>query len=445
MTNTDLFRNSVEPLRPGLKKLQGAALIALVIGVVLSAVGFFVEGQDSFFRSWLTSYLYWFGMTVGCIGLLMLHHTVGGGWGFIIRRMLEAGSRCLPLIFVLFIPILLGMHSLFEWTHESAAHDPIIQEKVAYLNLPFFIGRFICYFLVWGVFAFLMNKWAAVYDERSDARAFGNLNRLGAFGLLIHVLLVTFMATDWVMSLTPHWFSSMLGPLFVAGQALATIALMNVFVGTLGTRSPLLQLVPQRYFRDLGNFMMALTLVWSYLSFSQYLIQYSGNIAEEVGWYVVRRHGGWGIVGLMLVFLHFALPFAVLLSSAMKTNPRNLWKIAAFMLFMRWVDLLYLSRPSLEGNLLEALNIADVGTFCIIGGAWLWLWASQVQKRPLVPAHDPRFAYNWAVHEHHREHGEPDEEIAYAVPVPDVASDGHAESRSTATPAIGKAQPEVTG
>jgi hypothetical protein len=189
----------------------------------------------------------------------------------------------------------------------------------------------------------------------------------------------------------------------------------------------LLKLVPQRYFRDLGNLMMTMGLAWAYLSFSQYLIQYSGNIAEEVEWYVVRRHGGWGLIGLALVFLHFVLPFAVLLASAMKTNPRNLWKIAAFVLFMRWVDMLYISRPNLEPNLWSTLHLADIGTFCLMGGAWLWLWAVEVQKRPLVPRYDPRFAYNWEIHQHDRAHGdhletEQEADITSAPHVPPLQS-----------------------
>jgi hypothetical protein len=405
MTNTDLFQNTSEEIKPGLKKLGGLATILLVVGVLASAGGFLLEGQDKFFQSYLTSYLFWFGLTSGCIALLMLHHTVGGGWGFVIRRMLEAGSRCLPLVVLAFIPIVLGMHSLYSWTHPEAAQDAILRIKAPYLNVPFFIGRAVFYFAVWGVFTFLMNKWGAAYDTpEGGEKVFGKLNRLGAFGLLMQVLLVTFMAVDWVMSITPHWVSSMFGPLFVVGQALTTLALMNLFVGTLGVRTSLVKLIPERYFRDLGNLMMALVLVWSYMSFSQYLIQYSGNIKEEVEWFVIRRHGGWGIIGLSLIFLQFALPFAVLLSSSMKTNPRNLWKIAAFILVMRWIDLLYLSRPNLDPNLPSALHLSDVGTWCLMGGAWLLMWIREVQRRPLVPQYDPRFAYQWALLTEHHDH-----------------------------------------
>jgi hypothetical protein len=422
MNNTDIFQNTIEEIRPGLRRLQTLAFIMLAVGVVCSALGFLVEGKDTFFHAWLTSYLFWFGLTAGCIALLVLHHTTGGGWGFTVRRMCEAGSRCLWLIALLFVPIIFGAQAIFEWAHPAALHDAVLREKAAYLNLPFFVGRALFYFVVLGIWTYFLNKWSAVFDERSDQRLFGNLNRLGASGIVVYCLLITFMSVDWAMSITPHWVSSVFGLLFVVGQALTALALMNLFVGTLGVQTTLLKFVPQRYFRDLGNLMMAMVLAWSYLSFSQYLIQYSGNIAEEVEWYVVRRHGGWGLIGLALVFLHFVLPFAVLLSSSMKTNPRNLWKIAAFILFMRWIDMLYISRPNLDPNFLSALHLADVGTFCLMGGAWLWLWGVEVQKRPLVPRYDPRFSYNWEIHEHDRAHGDhlEEEQEADVTPSPHV-------------------------
>lgn len=409
---------SPDTVAPQLAKLQRFALIAGVVGLALSVIGA-LTGLDKFFQAYLLSYLFWFGITAGCIGFLMLHNTVGGGWGFIIRRPLEAGSRSLPVMAVLFLPILIsafmGDNSLFEWAHSSAATDKILQQKAGFLNPQFFAVRAVIYFVIWGIFMVLLNKWSRVLDEREDPEVMARLNYLGATGMLVHTLLVTGMAIDWSMSLQPHWFSSIYGLLYVAGQALATLALMNVINGTLGQANPLSKLVPDRYFRDLGNLMMAIVLVWSYISFSQYLIQYSGNMAEEVGWFTMRREGGWGIIGLMVVFLHFALPFAVLLSSLMKTKPQNLAKIAAFILFMRWIDLLYQNRPPFSETLLGGLYLADLGLMLLLGGIWMWLWAEQMKKQPLVPLHDPRFSKEWQILEHHRAHGESVEEIAYAV------------------------------
>jgi hypothetical protein len=407
---------SPDTVAPQLKKLQSSALIAAVLGLALTVIGA-LAGLDKFFQSYLLAYLFWFGVTAGSIGFLLLHNTVGGGWGFIIRRGLESGSRTLPVMALLFLPIayaaFMGDKSMYEWAHSSVvANDAVLRQKEAYLNPQFFAVRAVVYFVIWGVLTYLLNKWSRVFDERNDPATLEKLNKVGAFGILIHVLLVTFMSVDWAMSLAPHWFSSIYGFLFLAGQALSTLALMNLILGTLGQANPLIRIVPDRYFRDLGNLMMAIVLVWSYCSFSQYLIQYSGNIAEDVGWYTLRRHGGWGIIGLMLVFLHFALPFAVLLASIMKTKPRNLAKIAAFLLFMRVVDLLYLTRPTFSETLVGGLYLADLGLLLLMGGIWMWLWAEQMKKQPLVPLHDPRFSYHWELFEYERAHGH-DEDHAH--------------------------------
>jgi hypothetical protein len=417
MTNSDSqidLQAAVSPdtIAPQLAKLQRFALIAAVVGIALTVVGA-MANLDHFFQAYLLAYLFWFGVVAGCIGLLLLHNTVGGGWGFIIRRPMEAASRTLPLLALLFIPIaisvFMGEHSLFEWARPEAATDRVLQDKSMYLNPQFFVARAVLYFVIWGVFVFFLNKWSRILDERDDPAALHKLNLLGAAGILVHVLLVTFMSVDWAMSLTPHWMSSIYGFLFVAGQGLSALALMNIFNGTLGKANPLTKLVPDKYFRDLGNLMMAIVLVWAYCSFSQYLIQYSGNIAEEVGWYTLRRHGGWGIIGLMLVFGNFALPFLVLLSSSMKTNPGSTAKIAAFIFFTRWVDMLYLTRPTFSDTLAGGLYLSDIGTTLMIGGIWLWVWADQLKKRPLVPLHDPRFSQNWQIiehaHAHEQDHG----------------------------------------
>ena len=411
--NTDSHINlkdaiSPDTLEPQLGNLQRAALIAAVVGLALTVVGA-IMNLDHFFQAYLNSYLYWFGITVACIGFVALHNTVGGGWGFIIRRFLEAGTRLLPVMAIAFLPIaisvLMGEKSMYEWAHPSAVNDKIIQEKAMYLNVPFFLARAVLYFLIWGTLAFFFNKWSRVLDDREDPKTLSKLNLLGAATLPLHVLLVTFMSVDWAMSLTPHWFSSIYGFLFVAGQALTTLALMNLFNGALAGKHPLAHLVPQRYFRDLGNLMLALTLVWAYCSYSQYVITYSGNVAEFAVWYTVRRAGGWGILGIMLVALHFALPFLCLLSSSLKVKPQNLAKLAAFMLFMRWIDLIWLTRPACAETLWGGLYLSDLGTMLLLGGVWLYLWVAQVRNRPLVPLHDPRFSENWAIDQHMHSHG----------------------------------------
>lgn len=432
---------SPETLKPKLAKVRNLAIIAMGAGLLLTIGGFFVQGGlngglNKLLQSYLWAYLFWFGLTLGSLAFMLLHSTVGGGWGFIIRRSLEAGSRTFPVMAVLAIPIVLtvfmGENSMYEWTHKAMETDPFVSKKLGYLNPEFFAIRSVFYFVVWGVLIYLLNKWSAVFDQRNDPEVAAKLNYLGAAGILIHVLVVSFWSFDWAMSLEPHWFSSIYGLLFLVGQALATIALMNVINGTISQSLPIMKLVPDRYFRDLGNLMMAIVLVWSYVTFSQYLIQYSGNLAEEVGWFVKRGSGGWGILGISLIFLHFALPFAVLLSSLMKTRPKNTAKIAAFILFMRLVDLMYLTRPAFHGNdtLLGSLYWSDLGLLLLLGGIWFFIWSTEIAKRPLLMLHDPRFTEHWKVHEYDRKHGEPTEEIAYAVATAPQEEDKTAKSVS---------------
>ncbi|HTE20185.1 MAG TPA: hypothetical protein VK689_17615, partial [Armatimonadota bacterium] len=223
----------------------------------------------------------------------------------------------------------------------------------------------------------------------SDREISGRLNVTGAVGMLLFVIVATFMAVDWVMSLTPHWFSSIFGLLFVASQGLSTLALMLALLGFLAGDRGLVRGLPDGYFRDLGNLMLAFVMLWAYMSFSQYLITYSGNTVEEVSWYVQRRQNGWGIISLALVPLHFALPFLVLLvGSKLKRSPTRLAGLALFIVLMRFVDLFWLVAPTFR----PSLNVifTDFGTPLLIGGIWLWLWAAQLKDKPVVPLHDPR-------------------------------------------------------
>jgi len=396
-------------LRPQLQALQLKAIMAAVIGLVLCLVGA-LRNTSHFWQAYLFSYMFWLGVTTGPLALLMLHHVVGGGWGFIIRRLLEAAIRLLPLMFVLFIPIIInlllpqltGQESLYEWADpKHMDHDQILQAKKAYLNVPFFIVRYVIYFAVWITLAYFLNKGSEEQDRTGDPEITPRLSTLGAGGILLYVLTLTFAAVDWVLSLTPHWFSSIIGLLFVVGQGLSTLSLMHILVTYLGSgRAPLNQ-VPNKYFRDLGNFTLAFTLLWAYMSFSQFLITYAGNTVEEAPWYARRIQPGWGIISLFLCVAHFALPFLTLLSSSVKTKMENLARLAAFLIFMRFVDLWWWVAPTFRDHL--EISPADLGAPLLLGGIWLWFWSHVMKRdRPLLPLHDPRF--EWPPVDHHHEH-----------------------------------------
>ena len=391
-------------IRPQLGRLQTMALGAAVVGVVLCVLSLLSEhGREQFFQSYLFAYIFWWGVTTGSLGLLMLHHVVGGGWGFIIRRPLEAGTRLLPLMAVLFIPIALGIPHLYEWAHAEAAHDKVLAAKSAFLNVPFFLGRAVLYFVIWTALAFFFNKWGATQDERNDPKIAQRLTLMGPPGIILYVLTITFAVVDWVMSIEPHWFSSIIGLLYVAGQALSTLALMLVLLSFIAGKTPIADEVPRGYFRDLGNLLLAFGLLWAYMSFSQFLITYSGNSAEEVPWYVHRTNGGWEWVARTLIPLHFALPFLVLLiGSDVKRKPTRLAKVAAFIILMRFVDLMWWIVPTFREHI--SFTFSDIGAPLALGGIWLAMWAWQMKGRQLVPLHDPRLEGNWPVP--HNEHGE---------------------------------------
>jgi hypothetical protein len=394
MDSADLRVKVSDWAGPRLDQLRSMALGMLGVGAVLFVIGWVMDppraNHPGVFTSYLFAYMFWIGVTCGSLGLLMLHHTVGGGWGFLIRRFMEAGTRLFLPMAILFIPIVIALISfpLYRWAH-AGPDDHIVHAKAPYLNVPFFLARAVLYFLIWGGLAWFFNKWGATQDERADPAVSNRLNVVGAGGLVLFVITITFMAVDWIMSLAPDWFSSIFGLLVVVTQGLSTLALMLALFGRLYGGRALDAGVPSGYFRDLGNLMLAFTLLWAYMSFGQYLIIYSGNLAEEVRWYLDRREGGWGVVSLLLIPFHFALPFLILLlGSHVKRSPQRLARVAGFLIFMRFVDLFWWVTPTFRDHF--SLTAADIGAPLLIGGIWLWLWVGQVRDQYLVPLHDPR-------------------------------------------------------
>jgi len=371
--------------------MAGIGAILCVAGVLMNPA----EGLLGFFHAYLYAFIFWWGVTVGSLGLLMLHHVVGGGWGFTIRRHLKSAVSMLPLAAIPFLPVLAGLYGfgLYSWARpDMYSSDPhlaeILQVKGAYLNPTFFVGRAVVYFAIWMVLGRLMLTGGAVLYERDDPETANRLNVVGAFGILLYVLTVTFAIVDWVMSLTPGWNSSIFGLLTVASQGLASLALMLVLIAFLGGDLPLVRALPA-FFRDLGNLTLAAVMLWGYLSFSQYVITYSGNTTEEVTWYVQRAHGGWGWVSLLLIPFHFFLPFLVLLIwSEGKRTPALLARVAAGIIFMRLVDLWWWVTPTFRPQF--GVSLADLGTPLLLGGIWLWAWAQNMKDKPIVPLHDPR-------------------------------------------------------
>ncbi|MFY9549981.1 MAG: hypothetical protein WAU32_02420 [Thermoanaerobaculia bacterium] len=383
------------PEDPALPEAAGRfASRALVVGIVAragAAVGAFAN-PDQFFRSYLLAFVFWNGLAVGSLAVLMLQYLTGGAWGIAIRRALEAATRTLLLTALAFVPIALGMDRLYEWTHaEEVAHDPSLKQKAFYLNPPFFLVRTAVAFGAWLLIAYFLNKWSREQDGSDDHRAIDRkLQLLSGGGLVVFALTVTFTSVDWVMSLEPHWYSTMYGVLFMVSQALGALALATLTVVRLSERAPLSEFLGGRIRHDLGKMLFAFTMFWAYVNFSQYLIVWSGNIPEEISWYLARFRGGWGWIGLAVLIFHFVVPFLLLLPKQANRNPRLLSLAATLLVVMRFVDTAWLVLPAFSKGALS-LHWMDIAVPAGLGGIWLSFYARTLSTRPLLPEHDPGF------------------------------------------------------
>lgn len=373
---------------PLIERIQKSALVVGVVALIVVIIGAFVSGEI-FFQSYLVGYLFWIHIALGCLAGVMLHHVTGGKWSFFTRRFFEASAMTLPLMALLFVPILFGMNSLYPWTNPAEmAHSEVLQHKSVYLNVPFFVGRTVLYFAIWIGLAYLLNRWSRQQDETAAPSVNRKLKNISPPGLILYVLATTFAAFDWMMSLEPEWFSSIYGLFFIAGQALAAIAFAIIMLKLFDTRKPLVDRLTVDIYNDLGNFLLGFVSFWAYIAFSQYLIIWSGNLPEEITWYIVRTEGGWQYIALALVIFHFALPFAVLLARSVKRRAQVLTVIAVFILLMRYVDLFWLTMPALRPTL--SVHWLDVVIPLAIGGFWLASFAWYLKRKPLLALHDPR-------------------------------------------------------
>jgi len=372
-----------------LSSVRTRALIVGAVFTILLIIGAFVD-RAQFFHAYLVGFIFWVGLTVGSLALLMLQHLTGGAWGLVIRRVLEAATRTLPLMVLLFVPILLGLKQIYPWTHAEEMNTAALQQKAAkFLNPSFFVIRAAVYFAIWSVAAIILN-WLSQQQDRNPSRLLRKrLQMVSGPGLVLLVLTVTFASVDWVMSLDPHWMSTIFGLIFVASWALSALAFTTLTMTWLARREPMNAVVQRPHFHDLGNLTLALVMLWTYFAFSQYLIIWSGNLPEETTWYVARTHGGWGAVALAIVILQFIFPFLSLLSRATKKSAQRLALLAVLILAMRIVDVIWLIEPTYHpGDFV--LSWMDIVAPIAIGGLWLGVFSWQLQKRPLVPINDPQ-------------------------------------------------------
>ncbi len=375
-----------------LSSLASRAWLVGLVGVVLSVLGLWLN-PEQFFRSYLVAWLFVLSIVLGCFSLGLLHQLTRGGWGVVIRRTLGAATRTLPWVALGFIPIWLGMRRLYPWSRpEVVEHDALIQAKTWFLNPTGFTLRALAYFAIWGFFVWALNRLSKRQDEVQSHKLFRLMQATAAPGLIAYCLTATLASVDWIMSLDPLWYSSMFGVSFIGGNAVAALAFLIPMSLYLSQRPPMNQLFRRRHFHDLGKLLLAFVMLWSYFQLSQLIIVWSGNLPEEVTWYLARMHGGWKWISIALILGHFALPFTLLLSRDLKRDAKRLAMVAGVLLVMRWLDFYWQVAPAFGHGAETAglhLHWLDLTTVLAVGGIWFGTYLRELQKRPLLPVHEP--------------------------------------------------------
>ena len=364
---------------------------SLAVGVIFGiiAVVFGITSPDQFFRSYLLAYMLWLGVALGCLAFLMIQHLTGGTWGAVIQRLLEAGSGTIPLMAVLFVPIVIGMRRLYVWTDPAflgkEEHLKVLSRH--YLNPSGFVIRAVIYFAIWFVLIYALRSWSREQDS-PPVREISKLRALSAPGLVLFALSVSFAVIDWVMSLTPPWISTIYPMIFMVGQGLTALCFVVTIAALLYKYQPMSTLLKAEDVADLGKLMLAFTMLWAYFSFSQLLIIWAGNLPEEIPFFTRRFAGGWQQVGVFLALFHFAIPFVLLLSRGFKRNPRRLVKLAVWLIVACYLDLHWYIAPVFHASVYY--HWLDLAVPVAMGGLWMALFFRNLKGRPLLAAYDPR-------------------------------------------------------
>jgi hypothetical protein len=389
------------PAPESVSRLQTRAFSVGVVALLLATVGA-TRSPGAFYQSYLMSFLLVLGLTLGSLGLVMLQHLTAGHWGVIIRRPLESATRTLPLIVILFVPIaLFGMKYLYgEWLDpKMLLKAPLSQFQQSYLTRGGYLARAVIYFAVWLTLMFVFNIWSKQQDANQTDRGLRRrFKMLAGPGIILYVFGMSFASIDWVMSLSPHWASTIYGFIFVGGQLISSLSFVIAVVVLLSRFEPYASILQPRHLHDLGKLLLAFVMLWAYFDFSQLLIIWSGNLPEEISFYRTRLYGQWGLVAVIVVVFHFFVPFFLLLSQDLKRNAKILPRIAAWLIFMRLVDLFWMTRPEFSASAVPTW--LDLVLPVALGGLWLGFFAFNLKQCPLLPLGDPDLAEAIRNHEH---------------------------------------------
>lgn len=382
-------------LRFRFDRLQRAGFVIGGLGLGLCGLGA-VTNTRQFFISYLVAFVFWIGLSLGCLGVAMIHYLAGGRWGFVTRRFLEAGYMTLPLMAILFVPIYFGMHELYSWTRsEVVAASELLQRKQIFLNVPSFLIRSLFFLGIWLAMALLLRRWSLQQDSSAEPTPTIRMRTLSGPGIVIYPLTATFAFVDWVMSIEPAWFSTIFLVIVMIGQILTAFAFVTVLLSWLRDQPPFRDVATVEHFHDLGNLLLAFVVFWTYVSFSQFLIIYSGNLPREIDWYLHRTAGGWKWLVAVLAVFHFLAPFFLLLFRAVKRSASRLATVATCVFCIHVGEVFWIVAPTFhpEGIHVHWLDFAAV---LGVGGVWLGVFASNVKRRALLPENDPRIEYSTA-------------------------------------------------
>jgi hypothetical protein len=380
---------------PVVKKISQRSLIVGIVFSVIAAVCFFAlpNGRDEFYRAYLVGFMCWLGLALGSMAIIMIRHLTGGGWGVVIRRLQGAAMRTLPLLALLFLPIIFGIHNLYIWARPLSevadAHLRAHLEDITktYLTTGGFIWRAVFYFAVWNLLSFLLSKWSKEGDKPGSPDNTDRFKAVAGPGLILYGFTISFAAIDWIMSLDPSWVSTIFGLVILIGQVLSAMCFAVVVERILFDYKPMSEMLKPDFVHDHGKWMLAFTMVWAYFNYSQWLIIWAGNLPAEITYYMRRLNGGWGYLGLVIVIFHFAVPFSILLSRSFKRDIRRLVWLAAWLLLMRYLDNLWIIEPNFSQTL--KFTVADFVVPIAIGGLWLAYFFHNLSTLPLLPAYDP--------------------------------------------------------
>ena len=384
----------------------------LVVGVVFSlgAIALAFTRPEEFYRGYLLGYMDWLGVALGSMAIVMVRHLTGGGWGTVIRRILGAAMRTLPVMFVLFIPIAIAVleHQMYPWLKPlDAIADPHIKEHLdkhkfilqSYLTSSGFILRAIIYLVIWNLLSFLLSMWSKQTDKPGAPDNTQKFKAVAGPGLILYAFTISFAAIDWLMSLDPSWISTIFGLIILAGELISAMCFAIVVERILVDYKPMSEMLKPDFVHDHGKWTLTFIMLWAYFSFSQWLIIWAGNLPTEITFYLKRINHGWGYIAAFLALFHFCIPFVILLSRPFKRDIRKLVWLAVWLLCMRFVDLFWIVEPNFSTNF--TVTIADIVVPVAIGCIWLFFFFRNLAALPLLPAYDVSAEDVFDPHPHH--------------------------------------------